>query len=179
MTLNIREKSSSGMLPSTTILRIVHFLDQDRFHIELVADLADQFFEHVLERHQSCGPAVLIHGDSHEHALGEEEIQRPFQRHRLRHEQHLALDIQQPSAGSRLALQLEQVLQVDHPHDVVHVAFAERIACELVLEGDGDILFDRPQRRQRDQSRPRPPSLRAPCCRATPWHGARCSCRST
>ena len=62
--------SSIASLPDTRKVRRIDPLDQTLLLVELVADLADQLFQQVLERHQSRGAAVLVHHDRQVDLLG-------------------------------------------------------------------------------------------------------------
>ncbi len=89
-------------------------------------DVAHQLLEDVVERDDADGPPIFIH---HQRQMGvflEEEIEQFLERHHLRHRQEIAFDREKTGLG--IAVQAEEVLDVDQAHGVIQVAFAQREA---------------------------------------------------
>ena len=123
--------------------------------VVLVADLADDLLEHVLDGHQAGGAAVLVDDDRHLHlpalhlleqlghalALGH-EVRRPHQRrHRI--------GVAPP------ARQHQQVLDEDDADDVVEVVAVDRDARVLLLAEQRAQLAERRVGADRDDVGPR------------------------
>ena len=112
-------------------VRAVAFLD-DRLGLDvvLVADLADDLLEQILERHQAGSPAVLVHHDRHLHLLPLELLEELGDALGLRHEGGRAH--QRGERRRRAGREVDQVLHEDDAEDVVQV---------LLVDGETGVLL--------------------------------------
>ena len=123
---------------------LVYRFDQRLLLVVLVNDLADDLLDQVLDRHEAGGAAVLVHHDRHMHVL---LLHLPQQLRNL-----LLLGNEEGGTAQRTCLYiaprlvdaLEQVLRVQHTHDVVDIALIDRDARVTALD---DYLQGLVQRR--------------------------------
>src|SRR5688572_302263 len=90
-------------------------------------DVPDDLFEEILERHDAGRAPVLVDHDHHLRPLPANGGKHRVERRALWHER------QGPRVGRADGLVTEQhtqqILYVDHAHDVIEVAFDDRIPC--------------------------------------------------
>ena len=113
--------------------------DLIRSGVVLVRDVADQLLDDVLEGHEPRHTAVLIDDHAHVHTVALHLLQERLGLHRLRHEHGAAGDARHRGvapAGLVAEAELHEVLQVQHPHDVVGVVVHERNARHAAVEED-------------------------------------------
>ena len=127
-------------MPSTANSSCVHAPQLGLLRVELVLDVADQFLEHVVERHDAGRAAELIHHQREMRVLGEEKAEQLLQRHHLRHGVQFALDALQ--IRLRLAHQLQQILDVDEPDRVIEMPSAERKPRVPALDRRLQVLLE-------------------------------------
>jgi hypothetical protein len=102
--------------------------------VVLVADVADDLLDEVLQRDDACGAAVLVDDDRHVVALAAHL--RHGRQHPLaaRQQLHLADDVGHPHAA-RLAAGHHQVAHVQEADDVVLRGAGHRVARVRLLRG--------------------------------------------
>jgi hypothetical protein len=92
--------------------------------VELVLDLADDFFQHIFDRDQPGRVAELVDHDRQVVAVRAEVAQQLVQPLALRHEHRRAQQRAQVQLGR--TLQLEQILRHQDADDVLAPAFVDR-----------------------------------------------------
>ena len=140
--------------------RSVPFVDDRlRLDVVLVADLADDFLEEILDRHQPGGAAVLVDDDGDLDLLALELLQH------LRHALGLGHERRRPDQPSQILLQPhapglvvgepDQVLHEHDADDVVEVFLVDRDARVLLLAEERAQLVERRVGADRDHVGPR------------------------
>ena len=103
-----------------------HPLDQPLVLVVLVADLADQLLEQVLEGDEPGGAAVLVHHDGEVELLGLELAQQRVGALRARDEVRRVQVLPQVEGGRQAVEVGKQVLGVEHPDDLVDRVLEDR-----------------------------------------------------
>ena len=102
--------------------------------VVLVADLAHDLLEHVLQRNQAGGAAELVHHDGHVRRAPLEVPELSVQRLGFRHDRgrsHQLLPAPLALAGRKAHHERDQVLDVQDAHQVVWGAVVHREARVL------------------------------------------------
>ncbi len=99
----------------------------------LFLDVADNLVEHILQRDEAGGAAELIEHHSHLSAVLLELVQEQLYRECLWHEEWLVHHAPGAEIGPGLASVSEEILQVEHPDDVIDAALIDRDAREGAL----------------------------------------------
>jgi len=107
--------------------------------VEFVLDLADDFFQHVLDRQQPRGAAELVDDDREVVAVGAEVAQQLVQALGLRHEGGRTQQRAQVQLGR--ALQLQQIFRQQDADDVVARSFEHREARVRGVDHDAKQLL--------------------------------------
>ena len=100
--------------------------------VVLVDDLADELFEAVLQGHQAGDPAVLVGDDRQVELVTLHLAHQAGHRHVLRHEAHLAGEVEHRLVAATLTLDTDQVLGVGEADDVVTIATLHRQPADAV-----------------------------------------------
>jgi hypothetical protein len=100
----------------------------------LVLDVADDLFDHVLDRDQALGPTEFVDDDRQMGPLRPHPRKKLDDPHRFRHEQGLAHERRQRTVLRLVKIGDEDVLDVDHADDLIE-AFA--IDGEAAVAGVG------------------------------------------
>ena len=110
--------------------------------VVLVANLADEFLDHVLDRDEARGAAVLVdhHGELKAPLL--ELPQQVDDALGLRHERGRAHDLADRARPVRFSRCLDQVLHHDESDDVVEVLGVHRQARVLLLADEAPQIVD-------------------------------------
>ena len=87
--------------------------------VMLVLDLANDFLDHVLDRHQSLGAAELVDDDRQMHPSGPHPRHQLEHSHRFGHEERRPKQRRHRPVDRRIARRDEHVLDMDHAHDMV------------------------------------------------------------
>ena len=95
-------------------------LDEALVLVELVANLSDELLEEVLERDEPGGAAVFVYDDGEVELLGLELTEERVRALGLGHEIRRMQAGAQIEAGGQPAHVGQQVLGVEHPHDLVN-----------------------------------------------------------
>jgi len=109
-----------GQLARDAIGRRVHLLDEPLLLVELVANLADQLLEQVLERDEAGRPAVLVHHDGQVELLGLELAEQRVGPFRLGHEVGRVQASAKVEVRGQAAQVGQQVLGVEDADDLIH-----------------------------------------------------------
>src|SRR5581483_3788985 len=96
------------------------------FEIELVLDIADQFFEHVFQSYDSNSSSEFIDHERQMGVLTQEQFEQFLQRHHLGHWNQFAFDLKQ--IRILRAHQRKQLLNVNQADGVIEVLTTERKA---------------------------------------------------
>ncbi len=123
-------------------------------NIVFVFDFSDDFFDQILNRHQSIDAAIFIHHQGHMqpvHAHLQQQIQHP---HRRRNKQDLAHHGTDGEIFLRLCRGGQNILDMDHAQHVIQAVAMHRIARMRLARHDRDQFIQRRIRRDRDDIRP-------------------------
>src|SRR5205823_8815728 len=96
------------------------------FRIELILNIPDQLFEHVLQRDNTNGTAEFVHHDREMGMSAQEQREQLLERHHLRDGDQFAFDPQE--IGMRISHQRNQLFHVNQPNGVIEMASAKREA---------------------------------------------------
>ena len=102
----------------------------------LVLDVADDFLDHVLDRHQPLGPAKLIDDDREVGSLGAHPREKIDHAHRFGHEQGRAQKGGHRAVAAVIHAGDEHILDVDHADHFIE-AFAEHRQAAVAGFGEG------------------------------------------
>ena len=95
---------------------------------ELVLNLADDFFQHVLQGHHALYAAVLVNDDGHLQRLGAHQPKQVVHGHILGDELRFAHQGFQPDAGLAIGKGVQNVAHMQDADDVVHSVLIDRQA---------------------------------------------------
>ena len=99
------------------------------FGVELVLNIADQFFEHVFERHHADRAAKFVDHDGKVRMFAQKHAQQFFQRHHFRHRCQFTFDLHQIG-----------ILILHHRHEVFDVNQADRVVEILATKRKPRVL---------------------------------------
>ncbi len=118
-------------------------LDRRTFAAVLVLDLADDGGGEVLQRHQACSPAVLVHHHGERLAQATELAQQRLGAHGLGNVERRPQDGAQFFRRARLLAQVEHIAHVEDAGHVIDVRLDHRVAAVPGLPGHGAALIGR------------------------------------
>ena len=131
--------------------RPVGFLDDRlRLDVVLVANLAEDLFDQILERHKAGGAAVLVDDNRALNALVLELAQQLAHELRLRHEVRRPQVVRDRRVALQRVAQENQILHVDEPENVVEVVAEDRNARVFLLAKQRAKVVERLVCRYRD-----------------------------
>ena len=107
----------------------VDFLELGLVGVEFVLNVADQFLQHVFQRHHSNRPAEFVDHDCQVQVFTQKKTEQFLERHHLGDRNQFAFDPQH--IGIRIAHHRHEFLDVNEPDCVVEVLATKRKARVL------------------------------------------------